>query len=205
MGASKGSNICFPYSQKFMSDGSAIGAYLLQLDSTVGRERLRIAAGVDGRGRPWIKEPKPRTNKRETRLWLWFFILYIPTATRCSQRYRHIWSSAQPSVKYWLRDNGPLVECIYYASVVNNTPKWASKRWLLDMLSCFPRTPPFPLPRDRFPPHQQQWACHTLRDNDYKIVEIRVNNLSANSVSVFLMLWLEIFPSGGNRCHIFET
>ncbi len=50
MGASKGSNICFPYSQKFMSDGSAIGAYLLQLDSTVGRERLRIAAGVKGRG-----------------------------------------------------------------------------------------------------------------------------------------------------------
>ncbi len=72
MGASKGSNICFPYSQKFMSDGSAIGAYLLQLDSTVGRERLRIAAGVEGRGRLWIKEPKPRTNKRETRLWLWF-------------------------------------------------------------------------------------------------------------------------------------
>lgn len=46
MGASKGSNICFPYSQKFMSDGSAIGAYLLQLDSTIGRERLRIAAAV---------------------------------------------------------------------------------------------------------------------------------------------------------------
>lgn len=59
MGASKGSNICFRYSPKFMSDGSGIGAYLLQFDSTIGRERLRIAAAVSawrpGEG-PQIKE-----------------------------------------------------------------------------------------------------------------------------------------------------
>lgn len=47
-------------------------------------------------------------------------------------------SPLSPStVKYWLSDNGPLVECIYYASVVDNPPKWASKRWLVDVFSNF--------------------------------------------------------------------
>lgn len=151
MGASKGSNICFPYSQKFMSDGLAIGAYLLQLDSTVGRERLRIAAAVSywrrreggvvdlkNRSKGWIRRIKDRL--------VYTYDFSYCTSQPSHEAYRHIWSSAQPSVKYWLRDNGPLVECIYYASVVNNTPKWASKRWLLDMLSCFPRTPPPPPP-----------------------------------------------------------
>lgn len=134
---------------------------------------------------------------------LMIFILYSPTTKRCSQRYRHIWSSAQPSVKYWLHDNGPLVECIYYASVVNNTPNWVSKRWLLDMLSCFSRTLPFSPPVWPLSPTSTTVGMsHTLRDNDYKIVEIRVNNLSANVISVSLMPWLEIFPSGGNRCQI---
>lgn len=47
------------------------------------------------------------------------------------------------TVKYWLSDNGPLVECIYYASVVDNPPKWASKRWLVDVSSNFLSSPCF--------------------------------------------------------------
>lgn len=151
MGASKGSNICFPYSQKFMSDGSAIGAYLLQLDSTIGRERLRIAAAVsywrrrEGGGRGF-KEPKRRMGPGVWKIVSFILLIFHTVHPR---RHTKLTDTSgpphkQPSVKYWLRDNGPLVECIYYASVVNNTPKWASKRWLLDMLSCFLRTPPIP-------------------------------------------------------------
>lgn len=64
-------------------------------------------------------------------------------------------SPPSPStVKYWLSDNGPLVECIYYASVVDNPPKWASKRWLVDVFSNFSSSPspPHHLHRRQPPP-----------------------------------------------------
>lgn len=52
--------------------------------------------------------------------------------------------SSPSTVKYWLSDNGPSVQCIYYASVVDNPAKWASKRWLVDVFSNFSRI---------YPPH----------------------------------------------------
>lgn len=74
-------------------------------------------------------------------------------------------------VKYWLSDNGPLVECIYYASVVDNLPKWASKRWLVDVFSNFsssirlPHNRPPPLLWSSKPPclSEKQHVTHTVK------------------------------------------
>lgn len=95
-------------------------------------------------------------------------------------------SPAGPSpstVKYWLSDNGPLVECIYYASVVDNPPKWASKRWLVDVFSnflSFPAPPPRPdhlcSSRPACLSHKQHWTCCTRSVNDEdKMVAIRLS------------------------------
>ncbi len=70
---------------------------------------------------------------------------------------------------------------MHQLSIIRQSGRVKGDCWICSHVSPEP-----PLLRDRFPPHQQQWACHTLRENDYKIVEIRANNLSANVVSVFL-------------------
>lgn len=92
------------------------------------------------------------------------------------------------TVKYWLSDNGPLVECIYYASVVDNPPKWASKRWLVDVFSNFSSSPspPHHLHRRHHPSlflrprlsfrQTTLDKSHTLKWNDEdKMVVIRIS------------------------------
>lgn len=73
--------------------------------------------------------------------------------------------SSPSTVKYWLSDNGPSVQCIYYASVVDNPAKWASKRWLVDVFSNFSRIypPHTPTPTATATAATHPWASGRFR------------------------------------------
>lgn len=168
----KGSIICFPCPQKFMSDGLAIGAYPLP-DSILppvhrGRAEARTAARFSFSlfaiymsifyKMHFCCSYNNESRKREKRGWsrlsfpaqclVWLQSVSLNLRnTSVTQKALHSTQTQPPSpstVKYWLSDNGPLVECIYYASVVDNPPKWASKRWLVDVFSNFLSSPCLP-------------------------------------------------------------
>lgn len=166
----KGSIICFPCPQKFMSDGLAIGAYPL-LNSILppvhrGRAEARTAARFSFcnlyqhflRNAFFLFVQQWEQEERKERGWSWLSfpaqcLVWLQSVslnlrnTSVTQKALHSTQTQLPSpstVKYWLSDNGPLVECIYYASAVDNPPKWASKRWLVDVFSNFLSSPCLP-------------------------------------------------------------
>lgn len=160
-GRAKGSIICFPCSQKFMSDGLAIGAYPLparflpgalrggaepgrtaRFPSDCLKKRIQIFT-IDGRFPGRRREYEQWKEPASTSLFL-VWSQSVPVSHRSPQHAPGPSPPCPSTVEYWLRDNGPLVECIYYASVVDNPPKWASKRWLVDVFSNFSSSPWLP-------------------------------------------------------------
>lgn len=100
----------------------------------------------------WIKkrdkEGGPSWRSLHVPCLVWLLLSLLISETHLSHRSPYTPPNPGPpspsTVKYWLSDNGPLVECIYYASVVDNPPKWASKRWLVDVFSNFSSSPRLP-------------------------------------------------------------
>lgn len=141
----QGSIICFPCSPKFMSDGlphwdwSITAPFLPQWELTARNSSFSSVYHSYTQEHNLIKTPSNHRRRKMEHslfsgiLWVWSALEQVDV------RHRSRLCSRPPlrpdlTVKYWLSDNAPLVECIYYASLVNNLPKWESKSCLLKCL-----------------------------------------------------------------------
>lgn len=150
----QGSIICFPCSQKFMSAGfphwdwSITAPFLPQWELTARNSSFFSIYPAYTQERNLIKTPSNHRRRKWKILHLQASCGSGPPLEQADVSRRSRLCSRPPprpdlTVQYWLSDNAPLVECIYYASLVNNLPKWESKSCLLKFLRfILPPAPP---------------------------------------------------------------